>query len=576
MNKSLIEQVKAGTDIVAVISEHVSLQKRGKSFWGLCPFHAEKTPSFQVDPTRQMFKCFGCDKGGDAITFLMEIKGLAFLEALKELAQRAGISYELEGGRVSSEKKSYYEINKLAVEFYKQVLYSQTGKHAREYLAERGLHPETIGQFSIGYAPDSWDGLLDHFKRKGVSLPAAERLGLLLRNKSGKYYDRFRARIIFPIKDLGSEVVGFGGRVIAAVEPKYINSPESPVFEKRKILYNLSGAKGQIRTQGVVLVEGYMDVVSLFNAGFKGAVATLGTALSEDHVRLLKRFSDDITLVFDGDSAGRKAMLRSIEPFLDAETIPKVVILPPDKDPDDIAREDIGLWREMLAKARSIWDFMIDESFCVHDPSKLDDQTKIIRELGPIISRLHDQVVRDLVVQKISVKLGIGTDVLARHISSLKSPTRTDNHEEKTRDLLEDTLLRLMLFDDDAIRVVNAMGLLDEFSQTDVVSVVEYLLEKGNRVLDDIDCPDHIRRIASRHMAQGKLEGDRHKALLDAVSNLKLRALERELHKFQQEITQAEETNNTEQLRKLLQEKRAMLLAKKNIHNTVMEVLQGR
>ncbi|MFY9398482.1 MAG: DNA primase, partial [Desulfomonilia bacterium] len=398
MDRADVEKIKGSTDIVSVVSGYVALKKRGRTFVGLCPFHAEKTPSFHVNPARQTYKCFGCGKGGDVFNFLMEIKGLSFAESLKELADQAGITLEDRRDPRKSEKKRIYDINRMALEFFRRMLRSPAGEGAMAYLRKRGLSEETIDAFELGFAPEGWDSLLKELRSRGVGAEAAARCGLLAERSSGGHYDRFRGRVIFPIRDISSEVIAFGGRILGEGEPKYLNSPETAVFTKRKVLYNLHRVRGAIRSSGVAVVEGYMDVVSLSNAGFPAAVATLGTALTEDHVQLLSRFTDRVSLVFDGDAAGRNATLRAVEPFLGSEIIPKAVLLPQGKDPDDIARSDPGLWSRLLEEAPSLWDFIFDESFSNHDTSKLQEKRFLVRELAPIISRVRDPLFRELLV----------------------------------------------------------------------------------------------------------------------------------------------------------------------------------
>jgi DNA primase len=454
MENDNVERVKAAIDIVSLVSGYVSLKKRGRTHVGLCPFHTEKTPSFHVDAGRQTYKCFGCGKGGDVLSFLMEVKGMSFVEALQELAGQAGITIE-KSGKPSSEKNRFYEINALALKFYRYALQSPKGADARDYLKARGLKDETIDAFELGFAPDSWDALARALKGKGVEAALAEKCGLLIERPTGGYYDRFRNRVMFPIRDITSEVIGFGARIMGQGEPKYLNTPESSVFLKRKVLYNLHRVKGSIRSKGVAIVEGYMDVVSLSNAGFHEAVATLGTALSDDHVRTLSRFTDRIRLVFDGDSAGRKAMLRSVDPFLSNEVIPGVVVLPDGKDPDDIARTDPGLWSELLLKAPSIWDFILDESFSSRDTSKLEDKKTLMNELIPVVSRIKDPFVRELLAQRLAVRLKVSEEVVLRQIARGDEKPAVLSLSPQLEHLpLEETLVRLMLFDDRAVKAV--------------------------------------------------------------------------------------------------------------------------
>jgi len=452
MERDDVEKVRASIDIVAVISGYVSLKKRGRTYVGLCPFHTEKTPSFHVDSGRQTYKCFGCGKGGDVFNFVMEMKGLSFPETLKELASQAGIRIEEKAQGRSSEKRRLYEANAVALEFYRKVLHSAKGAAALSYLRKRGLKNETIDEFELGYAPDSWDELMRVLRSKGVALSVASSGGLLVEKEKGGHYDRFRGRVIFPIRDISSEVIGFGARIIGQGEPKYLNTPESAIFKKRTVLYNLHRVRGSLRESGVAIVEGYMDVVSLSNAGYKTAVATLGTALSEDHVRLLNRFTDKIILVFDGDDAGRNAMVRSVEPFLGNDVTPKAVLLPGGKDPDDIAGSDPALWHELLKKAPSIWDFIFDESFSARDTSKLEDKKALMKQLVPVISRIRDPLVREHLVQRLAVRLQVSEEVVLDRIKGGdEKPAGLSQPVQSERMPLEETLARLMLFDDRAI-----------------------------------------------------------------------------------------------------------------------------
>jgi DNA primase len=578
MDKSSVEQIKTLSDIVAVISEYVQLKKKGKSFWGLCPFHSEKTPSFCVDPDRQIYKCFGCDRGGDVITFVMDKKGFSFAEAITELALKAGINLEPDKRQASSEKKIYYEANKAAMTFFEQQLKQVKGEDARRYLSGRGITENTITSFHIGFAPDSWDSLTTFLQRRGIPQAAAEKAGLIAPRKSSGFYDRFRGRIIFPIIDLSGEVIGFGGRVIGEGEPKYLNTPESPIFEKKRVLYNLHSARSQIRQGGAVVVEGYMDVVSLANAGFTAAVATLGTALGEAHVRLLRRFTDDITLVFDGDSAGRNAMVRALEPFLASDVIPKIVILPQGKDPDDIAQEGISLWNGLLSSAQDIWELMFFESFSRHDPSKLRGKNAILKELAPMFARLHDNVLRDLLSQRLAVKLGISMEVVSKRIRPEGNPAEQQGTSRSggERDTLEATLTRLMLLDGSAVDIMKASHITFEFQNKVLARLFGYILESDGSVLNDSDCPDEVRMTASRLMAQGEFPGDAKKALIDTVCRFMSLAFDEELRNIQGELNNAEKTQDRNKRNELQRHKQEIQLKKMNLRSHVMEVFEKR
>jgi len=577
MDRSQVERVKTSSDILAVVSEYVQLKKKGRSFWGLCPFHSEKSPSFHVDPEKQTYKCFGCDKGGDVITFLMEKKGLSFAEALTELSQKAGIPLEPARGRAVSEKKVYYDTNKAAMAFFEQQLASAHGQAAQKYLAGRGLKKDTINAFHIGYAPDSWNSLANFLRKKGIPEPAAEKCGLIVARPRGGYYDRFRNRVMFPIIDLTGEVIGFGGRIMDAGEPKYLNSPEGPIFEKRKVLYNLHSARNPIRSGGAVVVEGYMDVVSLANAGFPSAVATLGTALGEDHVHLLRRFTDDITLIFDGDTAGRNAMIRALEPFLTSDVAPRIVVLPQDKDPDDIARAGIEAWNELLTRAQDIWDLIFDESFSHRDPSKLRDQSTIIRELVPMVARVSDPVIRDLIVQRLSVRIGVSPEVIARRVVSGTQPEEGRAPSQRSeRIMLEQTLVMLMLSDEKAAGLIRDLGISLEIQDKELSPLYDYLMTHGSAAFDDQACPDKVRVAASRVMARGEFPGDRKKALIDTIYKFKRLAIEEELRRIQIELNEAELSQNKQKREEMQRQKQDKQRQKLNLRSYVMEAMERR
>jgi DNA primase len=578
MDKSQLERVKTASDIISVVSEYVNLKKKGKNFWGLCPFHSEKTPSFSVDPDKQIFKCFGCGKGGDVFSFVMDKKGLSFAEALAELALKAGIQLEATRSQPSSEKKVFYEANRVAMAFFEQQLASTRGEGARRYLAGRDLSGETISAFHLGFAPDSWDSLLGHLRGKGIPQSTAEKCGLVVPRKGGGFYDRFRGRIMFPIIDLSGEVIGFGGRIMDAGEPKYLNTSEGPIFEKKRVLYNLHAARNTLRQGRAVVVEGYMDVISLANAGFHGAVATLGTALGEDHVRLLRRFTDDITLVFDGDSAGRNAMIRALEPFLAGDAIPKVVILPQGKDPDDIAREGLDTWNELLSSAQDIWELLFDESFSRHDPSKLRGQNAILKELVPMFALLHDAVLRDLVAQKLAVRLGVSPEMVVRGIrpQAVFHDQTAIQGDAGERDILEATLVRLMISDRKAVDRIRAGRMHMEFQNRAYQGLFNYLCQHGAEACDDPLCPDEVRLLVSRLKAQGEFPGDAKKALIDTVYRFKSLAIDEELRKIQGELNDAEKRDDKNKRNELLRAKQDMMLKKKGLRAHVMEEFEKR
>lgn len=572
MQQDLKEKILSHYDIVDIVSEHVTLKKRGGKHWGLCPFHKESAPSFSVDQPKQMFYCFGCKESGNVIDFVMKTKGLSYREALDELCEKAGIEHPERSSRQDrSEIKAIYDAGRIAMSFFTSVLKSHEGAMAFDYLKARGLSDETIAGFSIGYAPDGWDALITTLRKKGISQEIAFKAGLTVERKSGGYYDRFRNRVMFPIIDRGGEVVAFGGRVMDGSEPKYLNSPETPVFEKKRVLYNLNNARNHIKNQGVVVVEGYMDVVSLANAGFHRAVAALGTSFGEDHIRLLKRFTDSITLVFDGDAAGRKATHRALEQFLTTDVIPRVAVLPEGMDPDDLARKDILRWNALLEEAATIWDFIFDESFSNHNASKLDGKKTIVAELTQIIGKVRDIALRDMLEERLSERTGMKRDTISRLVRS-KGDSETIETFHVHDDPLENMIGKLILLDTDAVKILSVFNLAKELRDDNISALAEWVIEHGNCIEDSAECPEKIRTTAKKLLGMPGIEGDRKKALSDIAGGLLARRYDRELKELQEMIAGAEKESQF----KLLSRRKLLVEERNNIPKYITEALEKR
>ncbi|HHE76738.1 MAG TPA: DNA primase, partial [Candidatus Parcubacteria bacterium] len=344
MPSSPIEEIKSRLDIVDVIKDYMKLEKAGANYRGLCPFHAEKTPSFFVSPARQIWHCFGsCSEGGDIFKFIMKIENVEFGDALKILAKRAGVELKRESPELKTERNKLYDISELACRFFEtQLQESRAGREAKKYLLDRGLSEESIKKWRLGYAPDSWQGLSDFLVGRGFSREEIEKAGLSLKSsKTGRRYDRFRGRIIFPVINLASQVIGFGGRIFRGGEnneAKYINSPATILYDKSRVLYGLDKAAMEIRKEDAcILVEGYMDVILVSQAGLKNVVATSGTALTQFHLKILKRYSNNLLTAFDMDVAGNSATKRSIDIDQRFGFNIKIVDMPGRDDPADIA-----------------------------------------------------------------------------------------------------------------------------------------------------------------------------------------------------------------------------------------------
>ncbi|MFQ3610044.1 MAG: DNA primase [Fimbriimonadales bacterium] len=360
--RNLREEIRERIDIVELVSNYVRLERAGRNYKALCPFHTEKTPSFHVSPELNRFHCFGCGASGDVFEFLMRIEGLSFREAFRRLAEKAGIALqpEHEPREATDTLERLRKIMFSAHFFYRQCL--QRTPHAQAYLAERGLTPETIEQFALGYAPDGWEHLVRFLQRHQIDLNEARQLGLVDEGRNG-YYDRFRNRIVFPIHDSSGRVIALGARTLGDDEPKYLNSPETPLFEKRNTLYGFHLARGAIlRQRAVLIVEGYLDLIMLHQYGFEHSVATLGTAFTEEHAQKLKRLIDRAYLVFDSDSAGIRATLRAGEVLMNAEVPTYVVRLPQGEDPDSLLRsQGAEPFQQALQQAVPVAQFGLEQ-----------------------------------------------------------------------------------------------------------------------------------------------------------------------------------------------------------------------
>jgi DNA primase len=409
--------IKTRLDIVDLVGEYVTLKPAGSgAFKACCPFHHERSPSFFVSRTRQSWRCFGCNEGGDHFTFIEKIEGMEFREALGFLAQKAGVILPEYDAKQSGDRHRLHEVNMLAAKFFQSALQTlPQAEHARAYLKKRGVDELTTDLFKIGYAPEGWQSLTDALLKKDVTPDELLRAGLVSKRERGEgVYDRFRDRLMFPILDVQGNVLGFTGRVLQAdaKEAKYVNTPETAVYRKSGVLYGLDKAKAEIRRADLaVLVEGNMDVVSSHQFGVTNVVACSGTALTSEQLHLLKRFTTNLAIAFDADSAGRTATIRGLDLARTQDFSIKIITLPPDagKDPDDAVRKDVAIWRTAIQSAVSIMDWLYAQAFIhekeLHTP---EGKKRIAQELLPEIRRIIDPVERDSWIQRLAQDLGVG------------------------------------------------------------------------------------------------------------------------------------------------------------------------
>ena len=423
-----IEEVRSKIDIVQFISEYVPLKKAGRNFKGLCPFHAEKTPSFMVSPERQIFKCFGCGKGGSVFNFLMETERIEFGEALRILAKRVGVklvSYRSNDAEI--EKEKLYQVNHLAAEFYHYLLLSHpVGKNALAYILGRGITKESLQLFKLGYAPNLPNGLQKYLiGKKGYRIEDLSKAGLTS-SQNVNPFDFFRDRLIFPLKDHRGNFVGFSGRTVGVWEagksfgPKYMNTSETKVYQKGDLLYGLEITKEAIKKQNrAVIVEGELDLISSFQVGIENIVAIKGSALTETQVKLLKRFCDDITLTLDTDLAGDMAARRGIE-VADAHGLNiRAVRLPEGKDPDELARKKPAGLKKAIEEAIPVYDFYLESSFSRHDSQKPEEKKKIGEELLPVFAKISNEILKSHYLRQLATRLGVSEEAISGQINKL-------------------------------------------------------------------------------------------------------------------------------------------------------------
>ena len=455
----LIEEVRMKNDIVDVISGYVKLTRKGSSYFGLCPFHNEKSPSFSVSPGKQMYYCFGCGAGGNVFTFLMEYENYTFVEALKFLAERAGIElpqieYSKEAKEQADLKTRLLEINKQAAKFYYYQLHTSRGAQGLAYLKGRGLSDETIRKFGLGYSDRYGDLLYKYLKEKGYSDELLRQSGLFLADEVHGMQDKFWNRVIYPIMDVNSRVIGFGGRVMGDAKPKYLNSPETKIFDKSRNLYGLNIARSS-RKKNLIICEGYMDVISMHQAGFTNAVASLGTALTSLQAGLMKRYTDEVLIIYDSDEAGVKAALRAIPMLKGVGLNTKVVNLRPYKDPDEfIKAEGAEAFERRLEEAENslLYEIRMRESqFDLKDPQGKSD---FLHDAATRLVAIEDEIERNSYIEAVARNYGVTAESMHKEVAKLalqgagireSAPPRSGVHSKKERESGTDKAQKLML-----------------------------------------------------------------------------------------------------------------------------------
>ena len=561
----IIEQVRQVSSIVEIAGQYTALRKRGRKWVGLCPFHSEKGPSFTVDEEKQLYHCFGCGAGGDIYSLVMEKENLNFPEALRYLAEKYHVPLP-ELKKVSPEvlklEEKLFKINDMALAFYRRNLFqTQEGKTALAYLEKRGLSEETIQKFKIGHAPNSWNALLNHFQAKNVPAPLLEKGGLVLPGqKSGEFYDRFRGRVIFPIFSLTGKVVAFGGRTVVNADPKYLNSPDTPLYSKGKLLYGLNFSKDAVREAGeAILVEGYTDYAALYQAGFTNVVASLGTALTPFQVTQAFRFAPRLIINYDGDEAGRAAAARAVPICLEKGLHVQVLVLPEGLDPDAYIRKQ-GRDRYLAHLKRTVpgLKFLVDSYAKGARLDAPEEKARIARAVINDIEKVPDAVARSEYLKQTSEILGLGEDVLRSVVG--RRPTERAGEDGHAFSPAEKRLLQILMEDRGVAPYIFAEADEEVFRGLQSEPVFQYILDcfRHDRDWSLHELKEKVQPALVTQLSRALLEGSAGASVGDAqecVKSLRKLRLQNRLKELQAEIVRLERKGEQEKLLTLLYQK---------------------
>lgn len=570
---NILEDILNRVDIVELISSYIPLKRAGRNFKAACPFHHEKTPSFMVSPERQIYHCFGCGAGGNAFNFLIKYERLEFLEAVELLAKKAGVvlpENQKQDPKATSLIVQLYKINEIAALFYKDILNSTHGLSAKLYLERRGINEETIRLFQLGAAPDKWDMLINHLRAKNISLSLLEKAGLILAKDGGGYYDRFRNRLIFPILDIKSRILGFGARVLDNTLPKYVNSPETPIYTKGRHLYGLNFSKEAVRENDcVVVVEGYLDFISPFQAGLKNIAASLGTALTVEQIRLLKRYTNNAVMLYDADKAGEIATLRTLDIFIEEEMNVKVVSLPTGFDPDLFVRKNgIDNLKIKIRQAQNLFEYKLAVLKSRYNPAEVEGKVQITSEMLSTINKFKNAVSKSEYVKMLAESLSVGEDALlqelkkAKEVSSTVGQTKEAVKKPLTINPTEKLLIKLMLEESGLIQRIK-----DDIEPADfqdscasrIVSVMFDLAAQGktiepNLLANYLQEDDALQVIWESTFMPDVSSQDKDKIIDDCIQRLKSQRLKLKRQRLHEQIKSAQYSGDEEQMHRLLEE----------------------
>lgn len=574
---SQIDEIRDRLDIVQLVSEYLQLKKAGANYKAPCPFHKEKTPSFFVSPSKQIFKCFGCGKSGDVFKFIMEMEGLEFKEVLPILAKKVGVELRRESTQQRTERQKIYEICELATKFFeKQLETSKAGKEAQNYLKQRGITRELIKEWRIGYSPNVWRALSDFLVGKGYKREEIMAAGLAVKpeNRNATPYDRFRGRIIFPIFDLQNNPIGFGGRIFEKTKPidktdiaKYINTPNTLIYDKSKVLYGLNKAKLDIRKKdNIILVEGYTDVILSSKTGIKNIVSSSGTSLTPYQLKILSRYTKNLTLGFDMDIAGESATKRGIDIAQMLGFDIRILLLPEGKDPADVVNEDPEKWKKTVKKTKSIIDFYFEKAFLKYDKNTLEGKKEISKLLLPFFSKIQNKIEESECISRLAKELNIKEEAVFEELRKIIEKQKRDPHlkeyeeieeilpEKKEENLktrkrrIEERLLMLII---KKPKYAQKKMVNYNFSKKEEREIFKAIKENKK-------FPKELKAFIAELELQFEVEKEKGeiniekeiKFCINALNNIKK---EEEIKKIVEKLKEAEKINNKKEINKLLE-----------------------
>ncbi|MFW6111921.1 MAG: DNA primase [Candidatus Bipolaricaulota bacterium] len=559
MDREIIDRIREKVDIVELVSRYVNLKKAGKSYKGVCPFHEDNDPSLTVDQTKKLWHCFGCGAGGDVFNFLMEIENLSFPDAARELAQETGVKVpDRQGG--SGKGKLTNLMNEVNDYFHANLLRKGVGKKARQYLENRGYGEETIKEFSLGYALDSWNSLTNKFQGEYGS-GNLEKVGLVKKSDKGRYYDRFRNRLIFPIRSVRGKVIAFGGRILDLDEkgPKYLNSPNSPLFQKGETFYGLASARRELgKTDQAILVEGYTDVIAPASRGIKNVIASMGTSLTKDQVKLLSRYVSEVIIAYDRDQAGQQATLKGLKLLRNEGLGVRVAMLPPDGDPADIIeKEGAEKLREILDEATPFHEFYLELLEDEYDLSTVEGREKALKSSTKFLSNIQSPPLRHELIDKLKDMLNVSASEITRRIrlKGGKTSSKDGLKVERTQEglSLDEWIIHLLIEDKISPTTLEEEGVLEEL-QPELRALAEKIIEgqEAGKGIEEImkTMGEKERKKLSRISLADAIKGDDpQKASEDAIEKY-IKAKIKKLNKRLKEAQQKKEEEKVQKLNK--------------------------